>query len=386
MVAACPFPAARGTPIRIFRIAEQLADRGHEVDVFTYHLGSALNGAPFNTHRIANIPSYRKQSPGPTYQKLFVLDPLLAVKLGGALRRRPYDVIHAHHAEGLLAAASARLRLDVPIVYDVHTLLHSELPYYRMGLSRSVLAHCGAYLDRRLPQSAEHVIAVSEDIRTSLTTKGRVPGERVSLIPNGVEDAFCVAQSRDTSGCTHSGPVVVYAGTLASYQRFDLLLQAFASAARRTQPLWLHVYTQSSFEPYERLAVQLGIRERICIRNVGLDELPGNLAAADVAVNPRVECSGMPQKLGNYMAAGCAIVTFAGSAKHVANGSTGIVIPNGDVEGFADAILHVVANPLAARRLGDAARAFARAELSWQRVAERIEAVYERVGSSVAAH
>jgi glycosyltransferase involved in cell wall biosynthesis len=385
MVAACPFPAARGTPIRIFRIAEQLADRGHEVDVFTYHLGSPLNGAPFNTHRIVNVPSYRKQSPGPTYQKLFVLDPLLAAKLCIALRRQPYDVIHAHHAEGLLAAAAARLRLDVPIVYDVHTLLHSELPYYRVGLSRSVLAHCGAYLDRRLPQSAEHIIAVSEDVRTSLTATGRVPSDRVSVIPNGVEDAFCVAQSRDTSGCKHTGPVVVYAGTLASYQGFDLLLRAFASAARRSQPLWLHVYTQSSFGPYERLATQLGIRERICIRNVGLDELPGNLAAADVAVNPRVECSGMPQKLGNYMAAGCAIVTFAGSAKHVANGSTGIVIPNGDVEGFADAILHVVANRSDARRLGDEARAFARAELSWQRVAERVEAVYERVGPSAAA-
>jgi glycosyltransferase involved in cell wall biosynthesis len=200
----------------------------------------------------------------------------------------------------------------VPIVYDVHTLLESELPYYRMGLSRSVLAHCGAYLDRRLPQSAEHVIAVSEDIRTHLTAPGRVASDRVSLIPNGVEDAFCAAESRDTSGCTHSGPVVVYAGTLASYQGFDLLLQAFARAAQRSPPLWLHVYTQSSFEPYERLATQLGIRERICIRNVALDELPGNLAAADVAVNPRVECSGMPQKLGNYMAAGCAIVTFAG--------------------------------------------------------------------------
>jgi glycosyltransferase involved in cell wall biosynthesis len=70
----------------------------------------------------------------------------------------------------------------------------------------------------------------------------------------------------------------------------------------------------------------------------------------------------------------------------VAHGSTGIVIPNGDVEGFANAILHVVANRSDARRLGEGARAFARAELSWQRVAERIEAVYERVGSSAATY
>jgi glycosyltransferase involved in cell wall biosynthesis len=383
MVAACPFPAARGTPIRIFRIAEQLGQRGHEVDVFTYHLGSATDGAPFATHRIANVPSYRKQSPGPTYQKLLVLDPLLAAKLSLALRRRRYDVIHAHHAEGLLAATSARMQLDVPIVYDVHTLLYSELPYYRMGLSHSVLRRCGAWLDRRLPRSADHVIAVSEEIRSNVVTAG-IASESVSLIPNGVEDVFCAAQSRDTSGCTHAGPVVVYAGTLARYQGFDLLLEAFATARRRCPSLWLHVYTHSSFEPYEGAAARLGIRDRICLRDVGLDELPGNLAAADVAVNPRVECSGMPQKLGNYMAAGCPIVTFAGSAKHVAHGATGLVVPDGDVGAFADAIVHVIADRTRARKLGDKARAFARAELSWQRVAERIETVYERVAPRAA--
>jgi glycosyltransferase involved in cell wall biosynthesis len=384
MVAACPFPAARGTPIRIFRMAEQLGERGHEVDVFTYHLGSPTVDEPFNTQRIPNIPSYRRQSPGPTYQKLLLLDPLLTAKLSLAVRRRCYDVIHAHHAEGLLAAASARWQLDLPIVYDVHTLLHSELPFYRLGLSRSLLRRCGAYLDRRLPRSADHIIAVSEEIRSNVVTGAGVAADRVSLIPNGVEDVFCAAESRDTSGCTHPGPVVVYAGTLASYQGFDLLLEAFALAQRRCPSLWLHVYTHSSFVPYEARAARLGIRGRICLRNVELDELPGNLAAADVAVNPRVECSGVPQKLGNYMAAGCPIVTFAGSAKHVTHGTTGLVVPNGDVDAFADAIVQVLADRARARSLGSEARAFARTELSWRRVAERIEMVYERVAPRAA--
>ena len=101
-------------------------------------------------------------------------------------------------------------------------------------------------------------------------------------------------------------------------------------------------------------------------------------------MNPRVECSGVPQKLGNYMAAGCPIVTFAGSAKHVTHDSTGVVVPNGDINAFADAIVHVIADRSRARRLGDEARAFARAELSWERVAERIEAVYERVARRAA--
>ena len=39
MVAACPFPAPRGTPIRALRLAEALAARGHRVHVVTYHYG-----------------------------------------------------------------------------------------------------------------------------------------------------------------------------------------------------------------------------------------------------------------------------------------------------------------------------------------------------------
>jgi hypothetical protein len=35
MIAACPFPLGRGTPIRIQRQAETLAARGHEVHVVT---------------------------------------------------------------------------------------------------------------------------------------------------------------------------------------------------------------------------------------------------------------------------------------------------------------------------------------------------------------
>jgi glycosyltransferase involved in cell wall biosynthesis len=378
MVAACPFPAARGTPIRIHRIAEELARRGHRVDVFAYHLGAASGDAPFRVHRILNVPTYRKQSPGPSYQKVLVLDPLLAIKLARALRRDRYDVIHAHHAEGMLAAAAARLLRDVPVVFDVHTLLRRELPYYRMGLSQSALQRIGGLLDQVLPARADHIVAVSEDIRADLIERSGIPPSGISLIPNGVEAMFCEATAHDTSGCAHSGRTIVYAGTLAPYQGIDLLLEAFAICLQRRPDLWLHIYTHSSFDPYERLAQALRVRERICIRSIPLPDLPGNLAAASVAVNPRVECSGMPQKLGNYMAAGCRIVTFRGSAKHLVDGETGLVVENGDVHAFADAMLRLIADGALAERLGIQARAFARAELSWHRVAARVEDAYAR--------
>jgi hypothetical protein len=79
MVAACPFPYPRRTPIRIFRLAEALTHRGHEIHVVTYHFGDVVN-APFKIHRIPDVRTYRKYSPGPSYQKLMVLDQLLLFK------------------------------------------------------------------------------------------------------------------------------------------------------------------------------------------------------------------------------------------------------------------------------------------------------------------
>ena len=60
MIAACPFPWPRGTPIRIHRIAEAVAGRGHAVHVVTYHLGEELADAPFVVHRIRDVPAYRR--------------------------------------------------------------------------------------------------------------------------------------------------------------------------------------------------------------------------------------------------------------------------------------------------------------------------------------
>ncbi|MGA2842313.1 MAG: glycosyltransferase family 4 protein [Steroidobacteraceae bacterium] len=382
VVAACPFPAARGTPIRIHRIADELARRGHEVDVFTYHLGAGHADAAFGIHRIPNIRTYRKHSPGPSYQKLILLDPLLAGKLVSALRRRRYDVLHAHHAEGLLAALPAHLLFRIPLIFDVHTLLETELPYYRMGLSRALLRRLGRALDARLPRLADHVIAVSDEIRVALVEKFGYPPHALSVIPNGVEASFCDTPAPLNSRSLHPGPTVVYAGNLAPYQRIDLLLRGFAAALTRRSDLWLQIYTDSSFLEFESLAKEIGIRERVCVDSVTLDQLPAHLAAADVAVNPRTECGGLPQKLLNYMAAGCPIVSFAGSAKHLTHGCTGLMVPDNDIDALAEEILRLIADKDLARRLGTAARTFARNELGWASVAERIEAVCTQVTAS----
>ena len=127
MIAACPMPARRGTPLRIERLSEALIARGHHVEVITYHVSDDAQTLDFPVHRIFNKRVYWRMPAGPNLRKLIVYDPALALKVWRVLGASRFDVIHAHHLEGLLVALPSRVRHGVPVVYDAHTMLSSEI-------------------------------------------------------------------------------------------------------------------------------------------------------------------------------------------------------------------------------------------------------------------
>lgn len=370
MVAACPFPWPRGTPIRIHRIAEAMAHRGHEVHVATYHLGEEVNNPPFHVHRIRDVPAYRRTDPGPTVRKLFQLDPMLARLLRRLHDELRFDLVHAHHYEGLLIASHA-LR-GTPIVYDAHTLLSGELPAYRLGLPRQFVRAVAPHLDRYLPRSADRTIAVSEAIRDTLVGLGASTPQRLHVIPSGVEWQGSPIEHRIAT----DGRTVIFTGNLAPYQGVDLLLEAFAILHARRADVRLMIVTDSSFAPFEALARRLGVRDAIELCRAAFPQQSALMAAATVAVNPRVRCDGIPQKLLNYMAAGMPIATFEGSAGPVRHEVTGLCVPDGDTAAMAHAMERLLTDRALARTLGDAAREQARREFSWAQVAVRVEQVY----------
>jgi glycosyltransferase involved in cell wall biosynthesis len=138
----------------------------------------------------------------------------------------------------------------------------------------------------------------------------------------------------------------------------------------------LLIASEDHFAPYEDLARELGIRQSIDLVEGRFDQVPSLLAAADVALNPRVDCDGIPLKLLNYMAAAKPVVSFAGSAPGVRHGETGWLVPDRDVDAFAEGVLTVLAQPSLAEQLGSNARRYVQAHHSWARTAEQVEDVY----------
>lgn len=379
VIAACPFPLARGTPVRVLRLSEALADRGHDVHVFAYHLGSGPVGPGVGVHRIADVPSYQKLGPGPSFRKLVQLDPMLARLTRRAHRQQPFDAIHAHHYEGLMVGAVARLGRRVPLVYDAHTMLSNELPSYSIGLPMFAKRGLSRTLDRLLPALADHTICVSQKIRDTLVNDIGMRDERVSVMANGVEfEHFDPSPHPPPSA---SGPQrVLFTGNLAAYQGVDHLLRAFALVRRQVPDVRLAIGTDDAFDAYEALSAELQVREAIDILpSPSFADLPRLLASAHVAVNPRVDCDGVPVKLLNYMASGRAVVSFGGSAPGVTHLKDGWLAQSGDAAAMAEGIVTLLRDAELRQRMGVAARAYVGANSRWASVAERSEKVYRQL-------
>lgn len=382
VVAACPFPYPRGTPIRILRTAEALADRGHRVRIVTYHFGRGETDERLAILRLRHGLGYRRAAPGPSLVKLTLLDPQLVWCLRRALAQEPADILYAHHYEGLLVALAARLaRRERPaVIFDAHTLLASELPSYLAALPLAAVRRLAFALDRALPARADHVTTVTDRIRDKLVSDIGLPPDRVTTVANGVEVEHFARVPSAGALPVDRPPRILFTGNTAAYQRLDLLLDAFAIVARRHPTVELLLSLDGDTGALEARIAALGITGRVVLRPaVPFARLPDLLAEAEVAANPRIDADGTPVKLLNYMAAGRPIVSFAGAAPGLVDGETALLCPDGDVDAFAQTSLRLLEDRTLAGRLGAAARAHVERTARWSRAAETLERIMRKL-------
>jgi len=391
MVAACPFPANHGTPAAIKEMSEELAQRGHRIRVVTYPLSHEIPISGVEVDRVAQVGSNREVSVGPSYQRL-AFDALMVFKLLKVVRKHNVAVIHAHNYEGALVAGVVGKLTGVPVIYNAINTMIGELASFNFIRPRALANGLARFLDYVVPRMADLVIADTEELRSFLLSKGIDP-TRVITVHSGVRpEMFDGADGSSIRKrfAVDDGPLIAYTGTFDDFQGVDYLMKAFKIVQDR-KPAATLLLVGSTINAahrmkYEKMASDLGFASRFAITSSSLEELPNFLAAADVAVVPRPDSTGIPTKLLNYMAAGNAIVSFKQSAMILQHRETAYLVEPPTHETFAQGILAVLDDQALAQRLRANVKKFVIGRFDWPSIAAKLEAIYGKlIGKSLSS-
>jgi len=212
-------------------------------------------------------------------------------------------------------------------------------------------------------------VAVSESTRDDLAHRGLDPAN-ISVIRNGVElDDLKPAAKR------FQRPTLVYLGRLKRYKRVDLVLTAVARLRDRAIDMELIVAGRGDARAaLEATVGELGISDRVRFAGFVSEQQKAELLSrswAHVLTSPKEGWG-----IVSMEASACGTPTVAsdspGLRETVRDGETGYVVPHGDVEALANALLRVT-EPQNRDRLGRAARSMAE-EYSWEAIADAFEA------------
>lgn len=188
-----------------------------------------------------------------TYQvkgTLFRYDPLFFIRLYRLIKREQPSVVHS-----LLWAANVSSRLScwllkIPVVSVYHNNVDQD------GAVRSLL-------DQLTLSLASHIVAVSDQVAQSISSRSWRPVERLSVITNGiaVDDNVVPFRSKEDLGIAKDSFVIGAVGRLVSIKRFEYLLEAYAQSNIKQSCLVL-----VGSGPLERLLRQTAVRALIADR------------------------------------------------------------------------------------------------------------------------
>jgi len=324
-------------------LTNALIKRGHELYVAVRPKSPLPRHLRLPSERILTLPLRN------------ALDVQSARALDSFVRSRGIDIVHAHMARDYSLAAYAARRRETKFIVTRHVLFQ---------LSR---------LHRHTLARATRVIAVSQAVARELRASGVVNEQQIAVIPNGVDvERFNLARAE-----SHQGLLVGSIGEIRTLKRHDDFIRAAAQIASQfPETRFVLAGTGEGREQLEELLVDLAMEDKF--RFLGwVEEAEQLLCEMDVFVSAS-ETESFGLAIVEAMAAETAVVATAtdGACEVIENQQTGLLVPIGNVDQIAAAVINLLGDPDGRREMAMRAKRAANERFSLTRMVDEIERVY----------
>lgn len=292
------------------------------------------------------------------------------LKLPGWLKRNHIDVYHSPNWMIPFLAFPAGKRGRTACVVTVHDLIPLLFPNHAPRSKKKRFFPVYKAMMRALGSRADAMVAVSQASANDIVEHLGVERARVHVVHNGVSARYQPAE-------LPREPMILYVGRFDPYKNVPLLVEAFAQAREQlgqTMHLMIIGTPDPRYPETGETITRLGLTQVIDQRKYVSDaELLAAYQTARMLVLPSsYEGFGLP--VVEAMACGTpAICSNASSLPEVA-GAAGVLVPPGEVDALAAAIVSVWSDPPASDALTSQA-----AKFSWSRSATELLDVYTSV-------
>ena len=345
-----------GQEMRILAESQGLIRRGHDVKLLCapqsrIHAEAANWGVP-----VVALPIGKKRWRG-----------LRA--LTAWLRANRSDVVNTHSSTDSWLAALALLILGRPL--PIVRTRHISAPVPHGPLSRWL------YM-----RAAERVVTTGEALRQQLVEVNGFSASRIESVPTGIDAGRFRPGERKASrarfGLPQDKTLVGIVATLRSWKGHAVLVEAMTRLPSSVELVIVGDGPQR--EALEQNIAKLGLRGRVRMQGQQVDVLPW-LRALDIFALPSLANEGVPQALVQAMLVElpCVTTPVGGIPELAEHERTALLVAPRDPVALAAAIERLAGDEGLRRELGEAARKHCVEGYSYERMLERMEAIYRNV-------
>ncbi len=268
-----------------------------------------------------------------------------------------YDLVFTNSAKADIYGSIAGRLAGRPVVWRLHDIVAPDA-FNRLNMM--LFRVCATLF-------ATRVLAVSEAVRVALVARG-VKEDKVKVVYNGIDMeidgiSFDRGETREQWAIAADAPLAGMVGRLVDWKGPDRFLQAAALVAAempraRFMLVGDAIFGEASYmDGLKELTSGLGLDERAVFTGFR-DDVPDIMAALDLLVHSSIQPDPLPTVLIEAMALGVPVVAADGGGVReiVEDGVTGLVVPAGNVEEMARAMVRILSDPSKAKVMGDRGR------------------------------
>lgn len=370
-------PLIVGSGNRFYEIGRRLAGK-HEIHVYTTGIAGSAKEEELEgmyVHRYGVFDRSKSIERGSTLHNLkFSLHLLRRLRYKSFWGTTGFEIIDCNIVSKLLPYASFFISksMHAPLIETWHEVWYKE-NFRQYNL---VLTLPGFLLERFMPALSDFNIAVSQTTKMRLANLLRVPTEKITVVPNGVDlekfNAISVEKKRYGR--------ILYAGRLESHKRVDTLILAYKQLKMRYKDIELIIVGTGLQEQYLK-GLAKGLEDVTFYAPMPYESLIELAKSSWIFVLPSIR-EGQGIVLLEAMAAGTPPIAVQAEGSAVGDVITdnhnGLLVSPGEIEG---AIKRLLTDDDLHTQIRENGLEFVKG-YDWANIAKRTEEVYEEVGGT----